>query len=112
MLPQKINSEIGKRIRGIRLARGLNQTEAGALAGLSANMISDIETGRAGLSLERLYLFCLKTGSSADYILFGGEPVKKSTAQTIIDITQNMETSELQTVSDYLITLIHLRNNR
>lgn len=111
MLPQKINSEIGKRIRKIRTSRGLNQTEAGQLTGLSANMISDIETGRAGLSLERLYLFCQKTGCSADYILFGGEPVKKTTAQTIIDATRDMDLTELQHISDYLITLIHLRNN-
>ena len=111
MLSKTINAQIGKRIRQLRISRGLTQAEAGALAGLSANMISDIETGRAGLSLERLYLLCQKTGTSADYILFGGPLKSRSAREIILDVTRDMDLDELQRVSDYLVTLIHLRNN-
>lgn len=111
MLSQAIKDEIGSRFRELRLRRGLKQSEMGALAEISSNMISDIENGRAVLSIERLYRLCQNTGISADYILFGSEPKKRSAVETILDVTRDMDLAELQKVSDYLITLIHLRNN-
>ena len=112
MLPQAIKNEIGERMRDLRRKRGLTQAEAGTLTGLSANMVSDIETGKASLSLERLYYFCRKTGTSADYILFGKHPDPRTEREMILDITRYMDITELQYVSDYLVTLIQMRNNR
>ena len=112
MLPQAIKNEIGERMRDLRRKRSLTQAEAGTLTGLSANMVSDIETGKASLSLERLYYFCRKTGTSADYILFGEHPDPRTDTDIILDVTRTMEIEELQCLSDYLVTLIHLRNNR
>lgn len=47
-------SQIGNLIRRARRKRGLNQTQAGELAGLRQETISLIETGHAAVRLDTL----------------------------------------------------------
>lgn len=46
---------IGKNIRAYRLYNRLKQSELAQLIGVSAGMISNLETGRCGLSVELLF---------------------------------------------------------
>jgi transcriptional regulator with XRE-family HTH domain len=51
---QKIQSEIGMRIRAARERAGLTQEQVASRLGTAANVLSRIETGQRGLSIPQL----------------------------------------------------------
>jgi len=48
-------TEFGKRVRELRLERGLSQEQLGQLAGLDRTYISSAEAGRRNVSLKTIY---------------------------------------------------------
>ena len=46
---------VGQRIREIRLRRGLTQEALALAAGMSRNLLVDVELGKSGLLYERLF---------------------------------------------------------
>ena len=66
------NAEIGKRIREIRLKRGMTQEVLSEKAGVcNPQQISNIERGLSGISIAKLKNICNVLDIDADYILFG-----------------------------------------
>lgn len=66
----KINyAAIGKRIRYIRMERGMTQEKMAEVAGISTNYISRIELGNARFSLAVLIRMSNALDVSTDYIL-------------------------------------------
>ena len=55
-----------KRMRELRLQRGLTQTQVGALLGKSQQGYNHIEAGRAELSIENMIRLCHFYGVTAD----------------------------------------------
>ena len=50
--------KIGKKIKELRLSRGLKQQQLAELVNLSRATISNVESGTRGLSIESLQKFC------------------------------------------------------
>lgn len=61
---------IGDRLREVRNARGLSLRAMAARLGVSASLISQVETGRARPSVRTLYAIAAELGISLDELLF------------------------------------------
>ena len=61
---------IGDRLREVRNARGLSLRAMAARLGVSASLISQVETGRARPSVQTLYAIAAELGISLDELLF------------------------------------------
>jgi transcriptional regulator with XRE-family HTH domain len=59
----------GERIKEIRLANNLQQSEFGAKLGLTKHAVSKMETGKNAASIEVLYKICKLFNVSADELL-------------------------------------------
>lgn len=62
---------IGKRVRKIRLQNGLSQAKFAETLDVSTNFVSELETGKKGMSIETLSRLSLIYHVTADYVLFG-----------------------------------------
>ena len=69
--------EIGVRIKTLRLKNNIYQTELAKTIGVSQTHMSNIESGRAGLTLENLVKMVHIFNCSLDEIVFGEEQIKK-----------------------------------
>lgn len=60
---------LGERVRALRKARGWRQAELGEKIGLSHKAISTLESGRRGISVEKLIELAYALRVSTDYLL-------------------------------------------
>lgn len=58
MTEQTIRTEIGARIKELRLSQGLTQQQLADLSGLSKPNISNIEAGKYSVGIDVLYRVC------------------------------------------------------
>ena len=70
-MDEKLRASVGKRLRGYRESLGLTRDQFAEKANLSAQFITEVESGRKGCSVESLYKICTAFEVSADYIIFG-----------------------------------------
>lgn len=66
---------VGKRIRDLRKARGLNQTELAGLVGVDQSTISDIERDETVFNVDILRRLSIELDAPADYFLRGNDVV-------------------------------------
>lgn len=64
-------ADMGERLRASRRERGLSLRDLGSRVGLSASLISQVETGRASPSVSSLYALAEELDVSVDDLLFG-----------------------------------------
>lgn len=64
-------AEIARKIKQMRLVRGLTQGQLGALTKHNANVISMWETGRRGVSAKNLVRLSLALRVPVDYLATG-----------------------------------------
>ena len=89
--------EIGMRIKTMRLKNNIYQTVLAKEIGISQTHMSNIESGRAGLTLENLVKMVIIFNCSIDEIVFGKEEVKQEQGMdvfkncTMQDIVQAMQ---------------------
>jgi transcriptional regulator with XRE-family HTH domain len=69
--PERINPEIGQRLRQIREAAGLSQERLALLAGCPFTVINRLERGHQTVSAERLAHFAKLLCVSPDFLLYG-----------------------------------------
>jgi transcriptional regulator with XRE-family HTH domain len=62
--------DIARKLKELRLRRGLSQGEVGLAIGLSASQVSRIESGKRGLSIEQLGPWSEALGVRAELILW------------------------------------------
>jgi len=62
-------NDLSDRIRLMRIAQNLNQTQLAEIVGVTQPFMSDIEKGRRKPSIEVLQKLCDALGCSADYLL-------------------------------------------
>lgn len=108
MLSEQTRTEIGDRIRDVRISHKMTQAEFAESVDISINFLSEIENGRKGLSYETLYNLCYNLSVSADYILFGTEN-EGIDYQQIIDISNKLSINELERLIEYLEALKNLK---
>lgn len=63
---------ICRRIRDVRISKGLTQEYIANTAGVNPSHISNIENGKVKVSLPTLVKICNAMGVTVDYILSGG----------------------------------------
>ena len=78
--------KIGKKLKELRISRGLKQSQVSDKVGLSRATISNVEVGNRGLSLESLQKFCELYNVSIDY--FGIETKSYNEA---VDLTERLK---------------------
>lgn len=98
-------SEIGQRIRQLRLLNDYTQAEFAELIDVSVNFLSEIENGKKGLSQDTLSRICQQLNSSSDYILFG----TKQKQSSLIEIANSLSMEELETTIHYLEALLEMK---
>jgi transcriptional regulator with XRE-family HTH domain len=64
-------TQIGQRMKGIRLGLRMTRTQFAKLVGLSSQQIGLVERGVSGLSVESVIRICNATGVSSDFLLQG-----------------------------------------
>lgn len=62
-------TDFGKRLRELRLERGLSQEKLGELAGLDRTYVSSAEAGRRNVSLKTIYKLAEALGVDAKDLL-------------------------------------------
>lgn len=77
--------KIGKKLKELRLSRGLRQNEVADKVGLSRATISNVEVGNRGLSIESLQKFCELYNISIDY--FG---IETKSFNEAVDLTERL----------------------
>ena len=76
---------VGLRIKTLRLKNNIYQTELAKNIGVSQTHMSNIESGRAGLTLENLVKMTNIFDCGIDDIVFGEEKAKKETQTTSLE---------------------------
>ena len=77
--------EIGMRIKTMRLKNNIYQTVLAKEIGVSQTHMSNIERGRAGLTLDNLVKMTNIFNCGIDDIVFGEEKAKKETQTTSLE---------------------------
>ena len=77
---------VGLRIKTLRLKNNIYQTELAKNIGVSQTHMSNIESGRAGLTLENLVKMSLIFNCGIDEIVFGEEEAKQEQG---VDVLKN-----------------------
>ncbi|MCI8282363.1 MAG: helix-turn-helix transcriptional regulator [Lachnospiraceae bacterium] len=98
-------SDIGKRIRQLRLTNNCTQAEFAEAIDISINFLSEVENGKKGLSQDTLGKICQQFHTSADFILFG----TKTKQATLLELANALSIQELQTTIHYLESLIEMK---
>lgn len=75
-------SDLGPRLRAIRVARGIGLRELARRLDLSPSSISQIETGKIGPSVRTLYALASEFGVTVDEVLFDAPPVATADDQS------------------------------
>lgn len=66
-----IKHEIGQRITEIRKQMHMSKKEFSELIGIKQQYLGNVESGKKGLTIEKVIEICNKTEVSADYLLLG-----------------------------------------
>ncbi len=100
--------ETGKRIRNFRTQNHLTQAQFAESLDVSTNFISEIETGKKGVSLEILHRLCQQYSLSADYLLFGKEgPVPSE--YTLSEFLASLSAEDIPIVIEYLEATLKIK---
>ncbi|HEX6594167.1 MAG TPA: helix-turn-helix transcriptional regulator [Bacillota bacterium] len=97
--------DIGKRIRNLRQAKGLNVTQLAKKAYISQTYLSDIETGRTAPSLDKLNIICEALDISLSQF-FGDVPELPADIIRIVESAQQLTDSEVKLLSNFLESIV------
>jgi transcriptional regulator with XRE-family HTH domain len=120
--------EIGDHLREARLGRGISVRELGRRLGVSASLISQVETGRARPSVRTLYAVANELGISLDELLFSdarsapedvepssapeivlpADPVQRAANRTTIRLASGVVWERLTTASIPTVDFLHV----
>ncbi len=101
---EKINMNIGERIRAERKKKGLTQKELGELIGRSAAQITKIESNQADMPLSLFIKICNILHISPNYLITG----EKIPSENIFD---NLNISEIEIVNFIIGNANNRENN-
>lgn len=100
----KLNKQVGARIRAQREYLGITQERACDFVDISTPFLSEIERGVKGASAETLYKLCEGLGLSADYVLMGKE--KPADVSAITATLSTIDEKYIPLAEDLLKTFI------
>ncbi len=88
---------VGKRVRELRLQKGMTMAKLAEAADLSNQFLSEIERGQKSMTVPKLRSLALVLDVSTDYLVFGrrgGPQTPESAAAEIIRIMEEMSPLE------------------
>lgn len=97
-----------ERIRNVRKALGLTQTEFAEKLGIKQNTMANIETGRRNASKQLLFSICREFGVNLDYLLHGDEPMFAPKDVTTLDKIEQYLTGDNPFVRAVFMELANL----
>ena len=101
-------TEIGKRIKELRLSLNVSQEKLGEAIGVTDNHISKIESGNTSVSLNVFIKLCKYFNVSMDYLLFGAVDKTKTKNDVII---QTLLNSFEEIDKEFIINMLKELNN-
>ncbi|MGN8648149.1 helix-turn-helix domain-containing protein [Gracilibacillus sp. HCP3S3_G5_1] len=93
--------DIGKRIKNIRLAKGMKLTEVAKKAFISQPYLSDIENGRTTPSIDKLAAICEVLDTSLSEF-FGVEKELSAETQRLIENVKQLTEEEVQSLGNFI----------
>lgn len=88
---EKLNTEMGTRIKALRNEKGLTRERLAEKAEISTQFLADIEAGNKGMSAGTLYKLSKAFCVSSDYLLFGNEKNEYGIADIIKQIPDHQQ---------------------
>lgn len=95
---------VGERLKFVRVAKGMNQTEFGELIGCTQRMIGAYERGETEISNELMANVCTKAGTSADFLLLGKD-IHTANMKRLVTARDNTTTTT-KTEGGYVVVTI------
>lgn len=92
------NGEIGERIRAIRESMNMSREKFSEMVDISEVFLGQIERGECSLSLKTLSSIITRTGSSADFVLYGNAEVDNAYIKKINHILLNCSDDFLELI--------------
>lgn len=93
----ELKAEIGSRVSKIRCSLNLNKKEFARLIGMKEQYLGTVESGKKGLTVEKVVEICDKTGVSADYLLLG---ISNTIEETIKENFSDYTDEQVDTACD------------
>ena len=108
-----LQTAMGKRIAGLRKARGMGQLELCGELDVSVKHLSECERGVSTFSLERLLDICEIFDVSLDYLVRGlpTDDPQLNFPQTMVDIFRSGDADEITLLTEYLNMYNRLRSH-
>ena len=108
-----LQTAIGKRIAGLRKARGMGQLELCGELDVSVKHLSECERGVSMFSLERLLDICEIFDVSLDYLVRGlpTDDPQLNFPPSMIEIFRSHDTQEIALLTEYLNMYSKLRDH-
>ncbi len=104
-----LNKQIGKRVQTARKKSNLTQEKLAEKAKLSPQFLSDIETGRSGMSFETLLSLCDILNVTPNYIL--GKNNKKNISPEIEELLVDFPINLIPYVENILKSMVEVHKN-
>ena len=98
--------EIGCRVKNLRIEREIAQTELARAIGVSQTHLSNIETGKVGLTTDNLVKLAEVLDCSLDEILLG----RKVNRQSKLGMAKGLSIPKESTIGDVVQALQLLKN--
>ncbi|MCI5893642.1 MAG: helix-turn-helix transcriptional regulator [Clostridiales bacterium] len=105
-MKNKINVEIGSRIKQKRTDLKYTREVLAELADISPQFLANIEYGKKGMSFTTLKKICKCLGVSCDYIILGKEPAGKR--EQICEIISNIDEKYIPLVEAMLGNILQI----
>lgn len=114
---QAMALEIGARIKALRKAKGLTHAEVAVMCGISANAVSQWETGRCSPERDNLLKLASRLETTFAYLLQGDGHAEIAQAVTpsalkIFDLTRRLPAEDHIAIISIMETLLKKAENR
>ncbi|MEI3614040.1 helix-turn-helix domain-containing protein [Pseudogracilibacillus sp. SO30301A] len=96
---------IGKRIKNIRLSKGMNASQLANKAFISQSYLSDIEAGRTAPSLDKLFTICEALDISLSEF-FGDVPELPVDIIRLVENARQLEDEEIKLLSNFIELIV------
>ena len=105
MVWDRLNTDIGDRIRYLRDLHHITQEQLAESLQLSIKHISEVERGLSCLSLERLIELCEILDTSLDYLVLGKSSLGEEVfiPASVIEVMRSGSEAEKRILNEYLL---------
>lgn len=106
--------ELGLRIRKMRISKAMTQIDVAKATGLSTQHISNIETSKSKVSLDKLVSIANVLDCSMDELLCDSLPAKRGKyafSKEIVALINSLNDTQLKILPDFMENYIKLTNS-